>query len=113
MKLFHLRPNPGRDLKTNSEGNVRDPFTGYDIKTGFVVRAESEEMARNIAEENAGDEIYATYGKWMDENTIREELEEDGFVHYDGIWTNGNLVKCTELGEDGEEEIVLSSYRRG
>ena len=113
MKLFRLRPNPSRDLKTNSEGNVRDPFSGYDIKTGFVIRAESEEKARKMAEKNAGDEVYATYGKWLDGDTVREELEEDEFVHYDGIWTNENLVECVELNGEVEEEIVLSSYKRG
>ena len=114
MKLFRLRPNPSRDLKTNAEGNTRDPFSGYDIKTGFVIRAESEVQAREMAEENAGDEVYATYGKWLDDDTVREELEEDEFVHYDGVWTNENLVECVELnGEDEDEEIVLSSYKRG
>jgi len=112
MKLFHLRPNPGRDLKENSEGNARDPFTGYDIRTGFVIRAESEEQVRKIAEENAGDEIYSSHDNWLDEDTSREDLEEDEFVYYDGIWTNENLVECIEI-DDGEEEIVLSSYRRG
>jgi len=113
MKLFHLRPNPGRDLKENSEGNTRDPFRGYDIRTGFVIRAESEKQARKIAEENTGDEIYSSYDKWLDGDTSREELEEDEFIYYDGIWTNENLVECTEIDTGGEEEIVLSSYRRG
>lgn len=113
MKLFRLRPNPSRDLKVNGEGNTRDPFSGYDIKIGFVIRAESEEEARKMAEENAGDEVYATYGKWLNGDTVRKELEEDEFVHYDGIWTNENLVECIELTEDEEEEIVLSSYKRG
>ncbi len=113
MKLFRLRPNPSRDLKVNDKGDVRDPFSGYDIKTGFVIRAESEEQARQIAEENAGDEIYATYGKWLNGETVREELEEDEFVHYEGVWTNDNLVECVELNGDGEEEVVLSNYKRG
>jgi hypothetical protein len=113
VKLFHLRPNPGRELKETSEGNVRDPFTGYDIRTGFVIRAESEEQARNIAAENTGDEVYSSYDKWLNEDTSREELKEDEFVYYDGIWTNENLVECTQLDAIGEEEIILSSYRRG
>ncbi len=65
-----------------------------------------------MIEENAGDEIYATYGKWSNGDTVREELEEDEFVHYEGVWTNENLVECVELSGEGEEGIVLSSYKR-
>jgi len=113
MKLFRLHPNPSRDLKTNSEGNTRDPFTGYDVKTDFVIRAKSEEEAREIAEKNGSDELYSTFDKWLTKDTTRKELDEDEMVYYDGVWTNENLTECVELNEDGNEEVIFSNLKNG
>ena len=50
MKLFHLYP------KENIEGeNPWSPW--YDKAFGFVVRAETEEEARKLANEEGGDEV--------------------------------------------------------
>lgn len=106
MKVFHLYPNPNRHLKRSPHsGDAVDPFSGYDVQCGAVVRAETEEDARTLVESNShGDEQF-----WM---KSPEEAEEDE-IFYDGIWTNENLVNCDKLTGDGGEEILMTDFRNG
>lgn len=108
MKVFRLYPNPNRDLKRSPhDGDLVDPFSGYDVQKGAVVRAETEEDARTLAESNSrGDEQF-----WMKDRLHGEELDEH--VWYDGIWTNENLVKCEELTGDGEEDVLMTDFYHG
>ena len=88
MKLWLLRP---------VEGLPDDPWEPwYDKAFGFVVRAETEQRAREIANENGGDEI--------------------GEPHYiklrHGIdpWLDSTLSTCVELKSDGVEEMIIKDF---
>jgi hypothetical protein len=61
---------------------------GYDVACGFVVRAATEERARQIASENA-----------------RDEGRE--------VWRSPARSKCEEIAQDGDEEIVLRDFNAG
>ncbi len=78
MKLWLLRP-------IRQDGDAWDPW--YDKSFGFVVRADTEERAREVANSNGGDEtgpakvdIYRTGGDpWLDpKQSTCEELTADG-----------------------------------
>lgn len=83
MKLWLLRPCQYDD---------RTDWTGpweafYDCHFGFVIRAETEEEARAMANTQAGDE-----GK---------------------AWADPNLADCTELLPDGSPGLVIEDFRAG
>jgi len=81
MKLFLLRPQ--EDLP------IKNPWVQwYDKCFGFVIRAENESEAREMADANA-----------MDENN---ELKEPGHPWLDPVWS-----MCTELTADGEREVII------
>ena len=82
MKLWILEPKKG--LSGNS--NPWEPW--YDKAFGFIVRAETEQEAREIAEENAGDESWSGRKTWM----------------------KPELSTCIELSEDGEKGLVLRDF---
>lgn len=106
MKVFRLYPNPDRDLKRSPhDGSLVDPFSGYDVQKGAVVRAETEEDARALVESSSyGDEQF-----WMKS----PEEADDGEVFYDGVWTNENLVNCEELTGEGEEDVLMTDFYHG
>lgn len=77
MKLFNIyRTEPAR----------------YDEFEEFVLRAESEEKARQLAVKACGE--------------YRKEF-------YEKIWLNTERSICKELSIEGCEEIILSSFRAG
>ena len=80
MKLWLLRPLQPlpKDIK-----NPWKPW--YDRAFGFVVRAEYEDEAREIAGKEAGAEN-------------------------PGAWLNSNLSTCIELTPDGPAEIVMQDF---
>lgn len=49
----------------------------YDVNNGFVIRAESEAQARNIASDHHGDE---GIGFWLTDKATCEELLPEGDV---------------------------------
>ena len=65
-------------------------WSRYDVCDGFMVRAETEQQAREIAKE-------ATAGESWDENP----------------WLNPALTSCEQVFIDGEPGIVMSSFRAG
>lgn len=84
MRLWLLRP-----IDKDS-----GPWEGlYDRVFGFVIRAETEERARQIAAENAGFENPFLSG------------------HYDkSPWNDAALSTCTPVGDEGEEALIIHDY---
>lgn len=85
MKLWLLRPNPESTLWE----------TWYDKAFGFVVRAETAEQARALAQQECGDEGYVPGSGWSDRIDA---------------WTNPDHSSCNELTPDGEAEIVIRDF---
>lgn len=79
MKLWLIRPREGLQGKDDPWG------CWYDKAFGFVVRAETEERARELAAKEKGDE-----GK--------------------EAWLNSQFSCCEELKEMGEEGIIISDF---
>ncbi len=69
----------------------------YDKVFGFVVRAETEQRAREIANENGGDELR---GKFMGNQTSNTEAP----------WLDPMYSTCQELLLDGPEELVMQDF---
>jgi len=92
MKLWLLRQANG--LGTN------DPWVPwYDKVSCFVIQAKTEERAREMANENAGDE------KWG-APPINREIRCNP-------WLDATLSTCVELLPEGEEKIVIRDYNAG
>ena len=78
---------------------ANDPWEPwYDKAFGFVIRAETEEAARQLAQKDAGDE---SRGKFDEERK-----------HYipRTPWLNQDQSSCVELTPSGEEEMVLRDF---
>jgi len=80
MKLWLLRP--AEDLPSGID--PWDPW--YDKVFGFVIRAETEEDARRLAHDEAGN-------------------ENRGKVR--GPWLNARYATCVELTADGDPAVVM------
>ncbi len=74
MKLWHL---------TRKERPVDD----WDMSISFVVRAETEKDARQIAFDNEG-------CRWYETN----------------VWKDPEQTLCTELTADGEAEMIIVDF---
>ena len=81
MKLWILRP---KGYKSNIP-TLWGPW--YDKAFGFVIQAETEERARELAQHLGGNET-----RWP-------------------AWTDSELSTCRELVVNGPEHIVISDYR--
>ena len=86
MKLWILRPVENLP----ESGNPWVPW--YDKAFGFVVRAETEDVARALAHAGAGDENYA---------------EKEGASQ---PWMNAKYSTCVELTADGESSVVMRDF---
>jgi len=62
----------------------------YDVHCGFIVRADSEERARQVADGTVP-KYEPTRGKWLD----------------------ASETSCVEVTGDGDEEVILSDYAAG
>lgn len=89
MRLWLLKART--DLPTAREANPWVPW--YDKADGFVVRAESDELARKLAQEQGGDEVGASY------NHPRIPA-----------WTDSKFSTCEPLEQDGAEGVVLCDF---
>lgn len=86
MKIFHLYP------KENIEGeNPWSPW--YDKVFGFVVRAENEEEARKLANEEGRNENC----------DIRHTVNRTGGKP----WLDSNFSECVELTEKGDKGVII------
>ena len=94
MNLYHLK------IKLASSGH-RGLY--YDISTAFVVRALNENEARQICQQNGGDEtkIYNDDGNRVDYS----------------FWTNSEFTDCTFLGtaddQNSESGVICRSFNAG
>lgn len=96
MKLWLLRKK--ENLVDNPK--INPWYNGWDMAHGFVIRAESEQAARDLiaysGEAEPGIAVLSAYG---------DEGPE--------VWLNHNYTECIELTQDGEEEIVMVDYHAG
>lgn len=86
MKLWILRPVENLDNENNPWR-----YGKYDAYYGFVMRAETEEIARQLAADVA-----------CAENN-----------RFGNPWINNMYTTCYELTSDGAVGIVLSDYNAG
>lgn len=83
MKLWKLRPR--FDLPNNESPWMENHLFGYDTAQGFIIRAETEGRARQMAQERGGEE---------NENA--------------DAWLDSKYSTCEELLPEGKSEIILS-----
>ena len=67
----------------------------YDKSFGFVIRAESEDEARKIADENAGNEN-------MDNETYKDTKHP---------WLDPKQATCVVLTNDGKQELIIKDFK--
>lgn len=91
MKLWLLRPADGLD----KNDNPWEPW--YDKAFGFVVRAETEEEARKLAHDDAGDE---NRGEFLGRKT----------ADTNSPWLEAKYSTCTELSGDGDAGVVMQDF---
>lgn len=93
VRLWLLRPAPKWQEAPNSyDMRGVDPWQPwYDKCFGYVVRAATEEEARALAHEKAGD--------------------ENGDVKGVSPWLDPEYSTCVPLGDEGEAGIVMSDFR--
>lgn len=76
----------------------------YDTYDGFVVRAESEQAARAIAQENGADEI----------REYRFSGTHRASHCYKDFWTNSEHSSCVPIDSAPDEKgVILSSFHAG
>lgn len=69
----------------------------YDKAFGHVVRAETEEEAREIAHNNAGDE---NRGEFLGEKISKTESP----------WKDSKYSTCIELVHEGESGLIITDF---
>jgi hypothetical protein len=82
MRLYLLRPIH------NEKDDPWEPW--YDKAFGFVVRAENEEQARTMANDDSGDE-----------NGWKKEMN---------VWLSPVYSTCNELTADGNLGIIIKDF---
>ncbi|SFH96208.1 hypothetical protein [Planctomicrobium piriforme] len=87
MKLWHLQR--------------REYPETWDISLGYVVRAESEVLARQMA---ATKQDVPT-----EQNLHGDPLGEDR----DDDWLDPAVTSCEELAVEGPQQIVMSNFKKG
>lgn len=97
MKLWLIK---ARDDLPDGD-NPWNPW--YDKCFGMVIRAETEEKAREIANENACDEICREYSGSFECPFV--------LVKYPYVWMSPKYSSCVELLQEGEEETILMDVR--
>lgn len=87
--VWVLTPRDDRNID-----DVSDPWSPwFDKNFGFIIRAESETRAREIAQENAGGET-------------RDNRDE-------GVWTDPSLAACVPIEEyGGDDEVLMRDFAR-
>lgn len=93
MKLYLLRPKCGEGKRDQPEDSRWEPW--FDKAFGFVVRAEDEKMARELATQESGDECGYSY-------TLYKRTGD--------AWTNPKHSTCIELMIDGEPGVIIRDF---
>lgn len=88
-KLWLLRP-----VECSPEDDPWEPW--FDKAFGFVVRAETEEKARKLANESGGDEI--------------GEIRHSAYRTGGNPWLDEKYSTCTILYTYGEEGVVIRDF---
>lgn len=91
MKVFILRPK--NELPVND--NPWEPW--YDKSFGFIVRANSEQEARKLADAEAGDE---NRGEFLNRQIAKTK----------NPWLDENYTTCEELTGNGEEGVIMKDF---
>lgn len=91
MKLWLLRPKP--DIP--EENDPWEPW--YDKAFGFVVRAESEERARTLANDSGGNET--------------GEITTNVYRMGGDPWLDPDFSTCVELTNVGVEAVIICDLR--
>jgi hypothetical protein len=91
MKIFELRP------VKNPRDNDNPWYPWYDKIFGFIIKAETEAEARNIANENAGNENNGTFLGYKIANTNTP-------------WLDSKYSTCIELTNDGKAGIIMQDF---
>ena len=91
MKIWLLQPNV---ILPKGE-NPWDPW--YDKAFGFVVRAESEELARELATAEQGDEG-------------RGEFFNSKIANTRTPWADPKYSTCKELPQDGDAGVIIRDF---
>jgi len=78
-------------------------FGGYDKSHGHVVRAETEEKARELASKAAGDEDWSRCGS--------SSLHHQNHRH--NPWLHPSCTTCIPLLEEGPETVILTDFLAG
>lgn len=102
MKLWLLRPVGYETDKYGDQSNALpegdDPWEPwYDKAFGFVVRAETEEEARQFAHGEAGDENRGKFAGTKISNTTTP-------------WLDLRYSTCVELRSDGEAGVIVKDF---
>ena len=87
MKLWLLRPQEKYErVSLGGNDDASNPWEPwFDKAFGFVVRAETEERARQLASEDAGDEN-------------------------EGSWLSPEFSSCVELSVTGLETVIIRDF---
>jgi len=101
MKLWLLRPVVGHG---NLEDDPWSPW--YDKAVGFVIRADTEENARVLAQSRGGDEVRLHISSLADYVGQKPEPMTVLFP----AWTSKRFSTCTELLVDGQEEVIIRDF---
>ena len=93
MKVFILRPK--NELPVND--NPWEPW--YDKIFGFIIRADNEKEAREIANENAGDE---NIGEFLSKKTANTNTP----------WLDEKYSTCVEISNEGGKGLIMQDFAR-
>lgn len=98
MKLWLLYPRDDLPSGYNCKYNkALNPWSDtYDCAYGFVIRAETEAEARQIAAEGGG----------------RETPNPDNDTH-EPPWLTDRYSVCEELTADGDAGLIIQDFRAG
>ena len=93
MKVYELIPVENLPLNDNPW----EPW--YDKNFGFIIRGENEKEAREIANENAGDE---NRGEFLREKTANTKTP----------WLDEKYSTCIEISGNGEKGLIMQDFAR-
>ena len=93
LKVYELRPIENLPLNDNPW----DPW--YDKNFGFIIRAENEKEAREIGNENAGDENRVEFLNSKTANTKTP-------------WLDDKYSTCSEISNNGEKGLIMRDFAR-